>query len=123
MGRPQVLKVGNNTSATLTINTVAPQGCVLSPLLHDCVDAHNSNTIIRLPDDTTVVGLITNDDEAPYREEVRYLAVSCHDNNLSLTISKAKDVIVDNRKQKGEQALIHCRFRDSSSSVSTSRRN
>jgi hypothetical protein len=32
MGRPQVVRVGNNTSATLTINTGAPQGCVLSPL-------------------------------------------------------------------------------------------
>ena len=41
-GRPQVVRVGNTTSAMLTLNTEAPQGCVLSPLLyflftHDCV--------------------------------------------------------------------------------------
>ena len=41
-GRPQVVRVGNNTSATLVLNTGAPQGCVLSPILyslftHDCV--------------------------------------------------------------------------------------
>ena len=40
-GRPQVVSVGNNISATLILNTGAPQGCVLSPLLyslftHDC---------------------------------------------------------------------------------------
>ena len=30
---PQVVKVGNNTSTSLILNTGAPQGCVLSPLL------------------------------------------------------------------------------------------
>ena len=29
-GRPQVVRVGNNTSATLILITEAPQGCVLS---------------------------------------------------------------------------------------------
>jgi siderophore synthetase component len=58
---------------------VAPQGCVLSPLLHslfthDCMDRHDSNTIIKFADDTTVVGLITDNDETAYREEVRDLA-------------------------------------------------
>ena len=32
-GRPQVVKVGNNISTSLTLNTGASQGCVLSPLL------------------------------------------------------------------------------------------
>ena len=33
-GRPQVVKVGNNISTSLTLNTGAPKGCVLSPLLY-----------------------------------------------------------------------------------------
>ena len=33
-GRPQVVKVGNNISTSRTVNTGAPQGCVLSPLLY-----------------------------------------------------------------------------------------
>ena len=50
-GCPQVVKVGNNISTLLTLNTGAPQGCVLSPLLyslftHDCVAMHASNSII-----------------------------------------------------------------------------
>ena len=57
-GRPQVVRVGSNTSATLILNTGAPQGCVLSPLLyspftHDCMARHDSNTI-KFADDTTV---------------------------------------------------------------------
>ena len=32
--RPQVVRVGSNTSATLILNTGAPQRCVLSPLLY-----------------------------------------------------------------------------------------
>ncbi len=40
-GRSQVVRMGNNTSSPLTLNTGALQGCVLSPLLyslytHDC---------------------------------------------------------------------------------------
>ncbi|CDQ92286.1 unnamed protein product [Oncorhynchus mykiss] len=99
-GRPQVVRVGNNTSATLILNTGAPQGCVLSPLLyslftHDCTARHDSNTIIKFADDTTVVGLITDNNETAYREGVRDLVVWCQDNNLSLNVIKTKERIVD----------------------------
>ena len=33
-GRPKVVRVGNNISTPLILNTGAPQGCVLSPLLY-----------------------------------------------------------------------------------------
>jgi hypothetical protein len=41
---------------------------------------HDSNTIIKFAEDTTVVDLITDNDETTYREEVRDLAVWCQDN-------------------------------------------
>ena len=77
-----MVRVGNNTSAMLMLNTGAPQGCVLSPLLHslftqDCEAKHDFKTIIKFADDSTVVGLITDNDETAYREEVRDLAVWC----------------------------------------------
>ena len=37
-GCPQVVRVGNNTSATLILNTGAPQGCMLSP--HPVLPVH-----------------------------------------------------------------------------------
>ena len=57
-GRPQVVRVGNNTSATLIFNTGSHQWCVLIALLyslftHDCVANHDANTIVKFADDTT----------------------------------------------------------------------
>ena len=70
-------KVGNKNSTSLILNTGAPQGCVLSPLLyslftHDCMDTHASNSIIKFAEDT-LVDLISNNDETAYSEEVRAL--------------------------------------------------
>jgi hypothetical protein len=75
MGHPQLVKVGNATSTLLILNTGAPQGCMLSPLLYslftqNCLVTHTFNSIIKFADNTTVVGLITNNDETAYREEV-----------------------------------------------------
>ena len=57
---------------------------------------------------TTVVGLISNNDEtAYYREEVRDLAVCCQENNLSLNVSKTKELNVDNRKRRAKRAPIN----------------
>ncbi|KAK0142660.1 RNA-directed DNA polymerase from mobile element jockey [Merluccius polli] len=105
--RPQHVRSGHDRSTTLILNTGAPQGCVLSPFLyslftHDCKPKYGSNSIIKFADDTTVIGLITNNDESDYRAEVQHLAVWCADNNLLLNTSKTKELIVDFRKKKGE---------------------
>jgi hypothetical protein len=84
---------------------------VLSLLLyslftHDCTDRHDSNTSIKFANDTTVVGLITDNDETAYREEVRDLAMWCQGNNLSLNVIKTKEMSVDYRKKRTEHAPI-----------------
>lgn len=51
----QGVRIGNNTSSTLILNTGTQQGCVLSPVLftlftHDCTPTYTSNSIIQFPD-------------------------------------------------------------------------
>ncbi|KAK3508864.1 hypothetical protein QTP70_010719 [Hemibagrus guttatus] len=96
---------GHICSTTITLNTGVPQGCVLSPFLyslftHDCRPVYGSNSIIKFADDTTVIGLIS-DDETAYRAEVQHLVAWCADNNLLLNISKTKELIIDFRREKG----------------------
>ena len=71
------------------------------------VATHVSDLIIKFADDTTVVGLITNNDETAHREEVRVLAEWCQENSLSLNINKMKELIVDFRSQQREHTPIH----------------
>ena len=66
---------------------------------------HDSITLMKFADDTTVVGLITDNNETANREEVRELAVWCQDNNLN--VSKTTELIVDYRKRRTEQAHIN----------------
>ncbi len=110
-GRPQAVRVGSNTSSTITLNTGAPQGCVLSPLLftlltHDCTPSNKSNLFIKFADDMTVVGLISNRDETNYRSEVSRLAGWCSDNNLSLNVEKTKEIVVDFRRVHTQHAPL-----------------
>ena len=109
--RPQSVRLDYNTSSTLILNTGMPQGCVLSPLIYslftyDCTPVHGSNTIVKFADDTTVIGLISDNDEAAYREEVQHLAEWCADNNLALNTKKTKELIVDFRKKDGTHTPI-----------------
>lgn len=106
MGRPEVVRFGGNTSSTLILNTGAPQGCVLSPLLyslyiHNCGATFDSNTIIKFSDDTAVVGLITEKNEKAYLNVVEDLTHCCQDKNLLLNVSKSKGLIVDFGKKQG----------------------
>ncbi|KAK3508787.1 hypothetical protein QTP70_007628 [Hemibagrus guttatus] len=111
-GRPQSVSVGNSTSSATTLNTGAPQGCMLSPLLftlltHDCAAMHSSNQIIKFADDTTVVGLISKNDESAYREEVQRLTAWCKDNNLSLNVEKTKEMVVDFRRAQSDHSPLN----------------
>ena len=54
---------------------------------------------------TQVVGLITDTDETAYRD-VRDLAGWCQNNNLSLNVTKTKEMIVDYRKRSTEHVPI-----------------
>ncbi|KAK3567138.1 hypothetical protein QTP86_010429 [Hemibagrus guttatus] len=98
--RPQSVRMGRHVSASLTLSTGAPQGCVMSPLLYSlytyvCEATTNSKTVIKFADDTVVVGLISDNNEMAYLEEIRNLENWSQRNNLLLNVSKTKELIVD----------------------------
>jgi len=54
----------------------------------------------------TVIGLLTDGEEAEYREEVKTLAIWCQENNISL--NKTKEIITDYKKhQVGANTNLH----------------
>ncbi len=61
---------------------------------------------VKFADDTTVIGLITDNDETAYREEVSTLTKWCQENHLSLNIDKTKELVVDYRRQSREHTPI-----------------
>uniref|UniRef100_A0A670JPL4 Reverse transcriptase domain-containing protein n=1 Tax=Podarcis muralis TaxID=64176 RepID=A0A670JPL4_PODMU len=110
--RPQTVRMGPYYSSTLVLSTGAPQGCVLSPFLYslytfDCTPLYKSNTIIKFADDTTVVGLISENDETAYRKEVQGLIQWCKENNLMLNTKKTKELIIDFRRKKSAFLPLH----------------
>ncbi|XP_077979368.1 uncharacterized protein LOC144434757 [Glandiceps talaboti] len=68
---------------------------------HDCVTVSDNNFIIKFADDTTVGGLITND-ETSYRNEVNSIITWCSENNLELNVKKTKEIIVDFRRNPSD---------------------
>ncbi len=101
--RQQTVRLVSTTSKMITVSTGSPQGCVLSPLLfmlltYDFSASFRTNHIIKFADNTTVVGLITNNDESAYRREVAQLTEWCNIRNLSLNNNKTKKLVVDLRK-------------------------
>ncbi len=102
---------GNNNVPALLLESVSrPQGTeTLTYCVAYCVTTHSSNVIVNFVDDTTVVGLITDDNESAYREEVHSLKNWCHNSNLSLNISKTKELVVDFRRRTSEHPPHHHR--------------
>ncbi len=71
-----------------------------TPCTHTTVQLHTAPTSSsNFADDTTVIGLITDNDETAYREEVSTLTKWCQENHLSLNIDKTKELVVDFRRQ------------------------
>ncbi|KAK3556753.1 hypothetical protein QTP70_016700 [Hemibagrus guttatus] len=67
---------------------------------------HSSKHIVKFADDTTMVGLISKNDESAYREEVQRLTAWCRANNLSLNVDKTKEMVVDFRRAQSDHSPL-----------------
>ncbi|KAK3557726.1 hypothetical protein QTP86_000320 [Hemibagrus guttatus] len=70
---------------------------------------HSSNHIIKfvIIKHTTVVGLISKNDESAYREEVQRLTAWCKANNLFLNVEKTKEMVVDFRRAQSDHSPLN----------------
>ena len=68
------------------------QGCTISTKLYcififDCKSTYSGNHVIKFTVDTTVTGLITDNDEDNYRKEIDTIVDFCSSNNLSINVN------------------------------------
>ena len=101
--RPQVVRMADSISSKRIVSTGAPQGCVLSPVLfclytNDCKTSSNQCHLIKYADDTVLTGFLYGDDSTVFDVEVQKFTNWCMENNLTLNISKTKEIVYDFRR-------------------------
>ncbi len=89
----------------------APQGCVLTPLLfsintNNCTSSDSTVKLLKLAEDTTIIGLIHDGDESAYRQQVDQIVSCCCRNNSHLNIV-ARPYRLLLILQRGLPALCH----------------
>ena len=111
--RPQKVFMGNVKSSVRTLNTGAPQGCVLSPVLFslytsDCRSSSCECSIIKYADDTVITGYLGSDDTKSYTTTcvLRNFIKWCNDHFLQLNVTKTKELIVDFRRNVTEHKPV-----------------
>ena len=103
--RSQRVRTCLETSEYITINTGAPQGCVLSAFLfiiytNEMVSNSNDCKIVKYADDTAIIGKISSCDETAYRETIENALDWCNTCFLNLNVAKTKEMAFDFRKNK-----------------------
>lgn len=99
--RTQVVEINNAVSSSKTISMGATQGYVQSLLLYSVYsNDYKSEQIFKFADDTTLIGLITDNNVSDYRREVSTLFEWSCPYNLKLNVLKTRKwCLISNRGQ------------------------
>ena len=87
-----------------------PYICILFSLYtSDYTTQSGFCSLNKYADDTALSGMIFNDNETAYRNEVSKLVQWCEDNSLVLNVKKTKEMIFDFRRDRNhiEPIVIH----------------
>lgn len=100
--RRKRVRINNLSSELLPLSTGAPQGSVLlswlfSLFTNHITFNHSFVTILKYAANTTITGLITNNNKDWYHEQVAQAVTCCRDNNLQFNTSKTQQLIIDFR--------------------------
>ena len=103
--RCQYVKLNNVQSKIIYTNTGAPQGCVISPVLftiytNDCFKNDDYVKLLKFADDSTIQGLIQNNDEREYFDFIDVFTNWCDEHFLLLNVRKTKELVIDFRVKK-----------------------
>ena len=68
---------------------------------------HSSVNIFKYADDTTIIGLIKDNNETHYRHEINRIVDWCNNNNLLLNTAKTTEIVIDFRKEPNLKPPVH----------------
>ena len=102
--RPQRVCVNGYLSEEVVLNSGAPQGCVLPPMLFSIYTIHmNLQTAVtclfKFADDMALVGLLLDEDSlATYFSHISLLNEWCEKSFLETNVGNTKELVLDARK-------------------------